>query len=117
MITNQVIEAIYKKYDKRPKSIDSLDFALLFEKAGLQHDILIDPETNEMTISSIAEDSPFHQIPLHNINAIVPFEEWTAIVMHSSIIFLNVKKPINSIHIKAPSLSLWDRIKGVAVKA
>lgn len=111
MITNDVINAIYKQYDKRPKSIDCLNLALLFDKAGIEHDILIDPETQEMTIGSIAPDSPFHTIPLKNINAIVPFEEWTAIVLHSSIIFLNNKKPLPSIHIKQPSLSLWERIR------
>ncbi|MCC8117436.1 MAG: hypothetical protein LIP09_01625 [Bacteroidales bacterium] len=113
MITNEVIAAIYKKYDKRPKSIDCLNLALLFEKAGIMHDIMIEPETSTMTIGSILPDSPFHEISLKNVFAIVPFEEWTAIVMHSSIIFLNHKKPISSIHIKQPSLSLWDRIKGV----
>lgn len=113
MITNDVINEIYKKYDKRPKSIDSLNLALLFEKAGIEHDILIDPETQEMSIGSIDPSSPFHTIPLKNIHAIVPFEEWTAIVLHSSILFLNNKKPLPSIHIKQPSNSLWDRIKKV----
>lgn len=110
MITKEVINAIYKQYSKKPKSPDYLDFALLFDKAGIQHDILIDPETEEMTIASIAEDSPFHAIPLRNIYAIIPFEEWTAIVMHSSIVFLNVKKPVTSIHIKAQEASFWDKL-------
>lgn len=113
MITNEVINEIYKKYDKRPSSIDCLNLALLFDKAGIEHDILIDPETEEMTIGSIDTNSPFHTIPLKNIHAIVPFEEWTAIVLHSSIIFLNNKKPLPSIHIKQPSSSLWDRIRKV----
>lgn len=113
MITAEVINAIYKKYDKRPKSVDCLDFALLFEGAGILHDIMIDPEMQELTIESISPDSPFHSLPLNHINAIIPFEEWVAIVLHSSIIFLNKKKPITSIHIKQPTLSIWDRIKGL----
>lgn len=111
MITNDVINAIYKQYDKRPKSVDCLNLALLFDKAGIVHDILIDPETQEMSIGSIDPTSPFHTLPLKNIHAIAPFEEWTAIVLHSSILFLNNKKPLPSIHIKQPSESLWDRIK------
>lgn len=113
MITTDVINAIYKKYDKWPKSPDCLDFALLFEGAGIVHDIMIDPEMQELTIASISPDSPFHTLSINNIYAIIPFEEWIAIVLHSSIIFLNKKKPLTSIHIKQPTLSIWDRIKGL----
>lgn len=113
MINSEVINEIYRKYNKRPASVDCLNLALLFEKVGIDHDILIDPDTEEMTIGSIAEDSPFRTIKLGNIHAIVPFEEWTAIVMHSSILFLNNKRPQVSIHIKEPELTLWQRIKGI----
>lgn len=113
MINTEVINEIYKKYDKRPASVDNLNLALLFEMVGIEHDILIDPDTEEMTIGSVAEDSPFRTLRLKNIHAIVPFEEWTAIVLHSSILFLNNKRPQVSIHIKQPELSLWERIKNV----
>lgn len=110
MITKQVINEIYKQYKKRPASPDTLDLGLLFEKAGIEHDILIDPDTNDLIISSIPEDSPFHSIPLGNINAIVPFEEWTAIVLHSSIVFLNNLKPTTSIHLRPHEPSLWEKL-------
>lgn len=110
MITKQVINEIYKQYKKKPKSPDCLDLGLLFERAGIEHDILIDPETNDLIISSIPEDSPFHSIPLGNINAIVPFEEWTAIVLHSSIVFLNNKKPTSSIHLRPQQQSIWQKL-------
>lgn len=111
MITNEIIKEIYKQYDKKPKSMDCLDFALLFDKVGVLHNILVDPDTQTLTIDSIPEDSPFHQVALKNIYAFVPFEQWVAIVLHSSIIFLNTKRPITSIHIKSHKLSLWDKIK------
>lgn len=110
MITKEVIDTIYKQYSKKPKKPDELDFGMLFEKTGLEHDIMIDPETNELTIGSIPEDSPFHSLPLTNIHAFVPFEEWTAIVLHSSIVFLNNKKPMTSIHLNVPKKSFWQKI-------
>ncbi len=112
MITKKVIDEIYRHYGKKPKDTDSLDIAMLFEKAGIEHDILIDPETNELTIASIPEDSPFHSIPLGNIHGFVPFEEWVGIVLHSSIVFLNCKKPISSIHIKQDRPSFWKKMTG-----
>lgn len=110
MITKEVIDQIYKKYNKKPKGDSQVDLGLLFRKTGLVHDILIDPETYELTISSIESDSPFHSIPVNNIIAIVPFEEWTAIVLHSSIIFLNNIKPITSIHLRPQQLSFWAKL-------
>lgn len=110
MITKEVINEIYKKYSKKPKDESQVDLGLLFRKAGLVHDILVDPDTFELTISSIDKNSPFHSIPTRNIIAIVPFEEWTAIVLHSSIIFLNNIKPIASVHLRPQQMSFWNKL-------
>lgn len=110
MISSEVISSIYKQFPKRPNSIDELDFATLFEKAGINHDILVDPETEELTIASISPQSPFHKIPLKNVHAFVPFENWIAIAMHSSIVFLSSKDNKVSIHIKPETPSLWSRL-------
>lgn len=111
MITRDLIKTLYKKYKKAPKSVDLLNLALLFDFAAKHHSIKINPDTEELTIGSIDPSSPFHTISIKRINAIVPFEEWVAIVMHSSIIFLNRKKPEVAVDIKEMEPGLMDRIR------
>ncbi len=117
MITQAVISEIYRKYGKKPKSVDCLNLAYLFDKCGLMHDIMIDPDTEIMTIGSIPGNSPFHEINLRNVHAIVPFEEWAAIVMHSSILYLNLRKPISSVNLRPEKDSIWDKIRNLSVAA
>jgi len=112
MITNKAIEEIYRRYGKRPKSIDCLDFVLLIDKVGAMHDIFVDPEAEVMTIGSMPDDSPFRTLILRNINAFIDFEEWVAIVLHSAIVFLNKKDSRASIHLKETKLTLWDKLCG-----
>lgn len=111
MITRKVIQTLYKKYRKLPESPDCLDMPLLFECAAI-HNIQIDMEgtVDSLVIGSIDPSSPFHRIPLERIHAIVPFEEWIAIVLHSSIIFLNRKSPRVSVHVRTEAPSLRERI-------
>ncbi len=118
MITKQVIDALYKKYRKRPESPDCLDMPLLFEAAAEHHNISIDMEgpVDSLIIRSVDPMSPFHRLPLEKIHAIVPFEEWVAIVMHSSIIFLSTKSSKVSVHIKSVGPSLTDKIKNIFSK-
>lgn len=113
MITKQVIDTLYKQYPKRPKSVDDLDMALLFEGAGLAHDISVDIEHNEIVIGSIDSRSVFHRVHLPFVHAIVPFVEWVAIVLHSSVIFLNRNNNKVSIHLREPKRSVKERIKGL----
>ncbi len=111
MITRKVIQTLYKKYKSLPESPDCLDMPLLFECA-VHHKINIDMDGpfDSLILGSIDPVSPFHRIPLEKIHAIVPFEEWVAIVLHSSIIFLNRKSSRVSIHVRTEAPSLWERI-------
>ncbi len=113
MITKEVIRTLYKKYPRRAKSFDDLDIALLFETVGQMHNINIDIDTNTLSIGSIDPKSVFHTIPLSHVHAFVPFEEWTAVVLHSSIVFLNRRNATVSVHLKPVSPTITDRLKGV----
>lgn len=110
MITRENINEIYRKYKTTPESVDELNIAALFDDTAIHHDIMIDPEDNTITFGSIDPKSPFHTLALNRINAIVEFEEWIAVVMHSSILFLNRKNSKVVIDIKPVSQSLGDRI-------
>lgn len=118
MITKKVIQSLYKKYSKVPASPDCLDIALLFEYASIHHNVSIDMDgtVDALVINSIDPSSPFHRIALDRIHAIVPFEEWIAIVLHSSIIFLSRNSNKVSVHIRTLQPSLYDRISNMFSK-
>ena len=111
MITEKVINSLYKTYNKRPASADELDIDLLFENLIENHDIEIDDHAH-LIINSIPEDSPFHRISLTRIHAIVEFEHKIAIVLPNSIIFLNKKDNKTHIHIRDVKANLFDKIFG-----
>lgn len=110
MISKEVISTMYRKYKRRPKSPDYLDFALLFDHVAELHNISVDLEHDELVIRSIDPASPFHRLPLSRIHAIVPFEEWIAVVLPAAIIFLSKKSSQVQIHLKDTGPSLLDRI-------
>lgn len=110
MITRENINEIYRKYKKTPASIDELNLSTLFDDTALHHDVMIDPETNVISFGSIDEASPFHQLPLDRINAILGFEEWVAVVLPSSILFLDRKSPKVVVDIKPIQQSLGERL-------
>lgn len=109
MITQKVIDQLYKTYRKAPLSADDLDIGLLFEYLLDFHEIAIDDNAN-LIIGSMPEGSPFRVIPLSHIHAIVEFDKKIAIVLHSSIIFLNKYDSQTNVHIQMNRQSLFDRI-------
>ena len=99
MITKKVIDELYRKYRRRPDSIDSLDIPLLFEHAS-----------DNLIIGSIDERSPFREIALRNVNGITHFDDTLAIVLHSSILFLNKHDQGVNVHIRTEQPSIWERL-------
>lgn len=111
MISQKVIDQLYRKFNKRPKSIDELNIPLLFEAVHPMHGIEFDE--GELVINSVPADSPFHRLPLALVHEIVEFEDMVAIVLHSSIVFLSRsadhKSPVQ-VHIKPLELSMTDKL-------
>lgn len=110
MITRENINEIYRKFKHAPSNVDDLDIAALFDTTATNHDIMIDPENQTISFGSIDPKSPFHTLSLDRINAIVGFEEWVAVVMHSSIVFLNRTSPKVVVDIKASAPTIGERI-------
>lgn len=110
MITRENIKEIYRKYKNTPESVDDLNFSALFDETAIHHDIMIDPVENTITFGSIDKNSPFHTLPLNRINAILGFDEWVAVVMHSAILFLNRKNQKVVVDIKMTQPSIGERL-------
>ena len=116
MISRKIIDSLYKRYNKPPKSIDMLNLVLLFDYAAEHHKVYIDPDTEELIIPSVSPESPFNKIAIKRINAIVPFEEWVAIVLPAAIIFLNRKSNEVAVDLKLTGPSFLDRLRGISAK-
>ena len=110
MITKKVIDELYHKYRKPLQGIEDLNIELLMGEASEHHDISIDEHGN-VVINSIDKNSPFHKIYLNNIRGITQFENDIAVVMHSSILFLDKNNPKVNIHLRLEEPSFWDKIK------
>lgn len=111
MINNKTIETIYKKYSRRPASLDQLDIPLLFEAAHDDHAIEI--KGHDLIINSVEPWSPFHTIDLYRVHAIINFDDYVAVVLHSSIIFIGKHNDDVKIHLKELKPSLVDRMRNM----
>ncbi|MCM1356128.1 MAG: hypothetical protein NC212_06965 [Staphylococcus sp.] len=109
MVTKKLIEKIYKQYNRPPASPDELNFGLLFDYALENHGIFIDE--NDLFIGSVDPSSPFATIPLKHIHEILEFEDYIALVLRNSIIFLNKSNSEVNVHLRMASPSVWSRLK------
>lgn len=109
MIQKKAIDEIYRRYRRRPASADDLNIPLLFEQLPPEAEIEIDG--NELVIGSVDPVSPFHRLPISNINAIVEFSEAVAVVMPNSIVFLSKDDGKPHVHLKELKESFLDRLR------
>ena len=93
MVTKKTIDSIYKQYNRPPASTDELNIGLLFDYAMENHGIVIDENDHE----------------------ILEFENYIAIVLANSIVFLNKNNSDVNVHIRMESPSVWSRLKSTLV--
>ena len=111
MINNKTIEAIYKKYNRLPASLDEIEIPLLFEAAHEDHAIEI--KGHDLIINSLEPWSPFHTIDLYRVHALLNFDDYIAVVLHSSIIFISKHSDEVKVHIKELKPSFVDRMRNM----
>lgn len=111
MITEEVINEIYKNYNKPCRNAEELNlpyFAALLEPHHKLH-----LEDDEVIVESIEEFSPFKRFLKRGLFAVLEFDRNVAFVFQSHIIFFSKKDDTMSVHFRpAKKQSLFDRIFG-----
>lgn len=108
MITQKVIDEIYRTYRRRASSPENLKMQYLNEELMNLHKIEI--ADDKLIIGSMDANSPFRRLSLRFIHGIENFENDVAIVLHSSIIFLSKHKAESRVHLKLDKPSFWHRL-------
>lgn len=109
MVTKKLIDSIYQNYNHPPESPDELNLGLLFDYALENHGIVIDE--NDLYIGSVDPKSPFAVLPLDHIHEILELDDYVAIVLPNSIVFLNKTNSDVNVHLRVESPSLWSKMK------
>lgn len=111
MVSQKVIEQLYKRYSSHPKDIsvylnrlrESMDILAALHKLELND--------TDIVIGALDEDNPFRVIPIDRIYGIESFDRNIAIILRTCVLFLNKENSNINVHIKPHKISLWMRIK------
>ncbi|MDE6491485.1 MAG: hypothetical protein K2L49_10045 [Muribaculaceae bacterium] len=109
MITRQIIEALYKKYRRMPKSKAERNLDLLHNFAA--ENVAVDIEEGKLILYNIDPMSPFNEIRLDNIYGVVDFDDCIAVVLHSSIVFIMKSDASVHVHIKVNPPTFTEKLK------
>lgn len=109
MITKKHITELYKKHIINPNKPNRIELEMFGNKCVSQHSITI--ENKNLIINSVDCDSPFHELPLQNIAGIEDLENYIAIILRNSILFLDKNSKNIHVHINIEKPSIWERLK------
>lgn len=103
MITNAVIEEIYKTHRKPPKNLQDLNLSDALYILKDHHSMTLDSEDltkAEVIINDVEEYNPFRRFLVRGIYAILPFDKQIAFVFRSHILFLNKNDEGMNVHFR-----------------
>lgn len=111
MITEEVINEIYKNYNKPCKNQEELNLPYFSVLLSPHHTLRVDDD--EVIVESIEEFSPFKRFLIRGLYAVLEFDRNVAFVFQSHIIFFSKKDSTMSVHFRpAKKQSIFDKIFG-----
>lgn len=112
MITQTVIDEIYKKYSKPPKKIDELQVPYYLQKLSAHHNISVSPDQEEIIIDDFDNMNPFKRFLVRRLTAILEFERMVAFAFDNHIIFFQKDSPDMRVHFKPEKKRFLSRLFG-----
>lgn len=109
MITQEVIDEIYKTYKKPPKDKEILNIPYFID---ILKDYKLQADNMEILVGNQEEFSPFRRFLIRGLHAILEFDKEVAFVFHDHILFFQKDLPIITVNFKPEEQSLLDKIFG-----
>lgn len=106
MISNEVIQEIYKSTAKPPKHSEDLGLEEHLERLRAHHHITLnDPGSSmaEVVLDDLEDTSPFKRFLVRSLHGVLEFDKSTAFAFKSHILFLSNKDNQLRVHFK-PSI-------------
>ncbi len=99
MITDQVIQEIYKKYRKPCKNEDDLQLDYFIDLLSSHHNIKV-VNNMEVIIEDLEEYNPFRRFLKRGLFAILEFDKDVAFVFRSHLLFVDKSSSNVRVHIR-----------------
>lgn len=109
MVKPNRIKHLYRKHPLTDENRQDLELSRLLTDSLSQHLITIGKEN--IIINSVEEESPFRELPIKNIAGIEDLDQFTAIILRNSILFLSKFSTDIHVHINVEQPSFWQRLK------
>lgn len=111
MITEEVINEIYKNYNKPCKNEAELNLPYFADLLKEHHRLTL--KDDEVVVESLEEFSPFRRFLKRGLYAVLEFDSNVAFVFQAHILFFNKNNNKLSVHFRpAEKRSLLDRLFG-----
>lgn len=109
MITEEVINEIYKNYSKPCKNEEELNLPYFADLLKEHHKLKID--SDEVVVESLEESSPFRRFLKRGLFAVLEFDRNVAFVFQAHILFFSKTSNKLSVHFRpAEKRSFLDRL-------
>lgn len=109
MITKKIIKDLYDRHQISEKKLLNFSIEEISKQCIHLYDLEISNEN--LRIKTMDTNSPFSSIPIKNIGGVSQVENYTAIVLRNSVLFLNNDVNEIKVHIKEVKLSKWEKIR------
>lgn len=112
MITNQVINEIYKKFKKPPKDKDELRLKYFTGVLGSNHNLELSADGEELILGNLDDFNPFKRFLVRRLTGVIEFDKTVAFAFDNHIIFLDKDDSEMRVHFKPEKKGFFAKLFG-----